>query len=223
MQPKPATVRLLWAAILFLSSIGVAVVIRSTLTLAAPSRANRRFPEAVALDGVFARHPRLTMLHTIPGLLFVALGPLQFMRSLRSRRPGLHRWTGRVFAGSGLVIGTTALVMAPQMAIGGVNEAAATMSFACVLLFALVRAYRYIRRRQVALHREWMIRAYAIGLAVATARPVVGAFFATRALTHLTPHEFFGTAFWISFTMHLIAAEAWINYTRPPIAAEREA
>lgn len=38
--------------------------------------------------------------------------------------------------------------------------------------------------------------------------------FATSRLTHLTPHEFFGTAFWIGFTMHLAAAEIWINYTR---------
>jgi hypothetical protein len=30
----------------------------------------------------------------------------------------------------------------------------------------------------------------------------------------LKPHEFFGIAFWIGFTLHLIAAEFWINYTR---------
>lgn len=30
----------------------------------------------------------------------------------------------------------------------------------------------------------------------------------------LTPQEFLGTAFWIGFTVHLIAAEVWINYTR---------
>lgn len=59
-----------------------------------------------------------------------------------------------------------------------------------------------------------MIRAFSLGLAVATVRPIVGAFFATRGLTRLTPPEFFGIAFWLGFTMHLIAAEAWINHTR---------
>jgi hypothetical protein len=72
-----------------------------------------------------------------------------------------------------------------------------------------------IRQGKVAQHREWMIRAFAIGLAVATARPINGAFFATRSITHLTPHDFFGTAFWLAFTVHLIAAEVWINYARP--------
>ena len=60
-----------------------------------------------------------------------------------------------------------------------------------------------------------MIRAFAIGLAVAFVRPIVGAFFATSRITHLGPQSFFGTAFWLGFTIQSIAAEAWINYTRP--------
>ncbi len=160
------------------------------------------------------------MIHIIPGLLFMALGPLQFVRQLRNRKPGLHRWMGRVVLVSGAIIGGTALAMGPQLAIGGANETAATMFFAIVFLFCLAKAYASIRRGKVALHREWMIRAFAIGLAVATIRPIVGVFFATRGITHLTPHDFFGTAFWLGFTMHLIAAEIWIDYTRPGIAIE---
>jgi len=34
------------------------------------------------------------------------------------------------------------------------------------------------------------------------------------------PAEFFGTAFWIGFTLQIIAAEIWINYTRPHQPAE---
>jgi len=64
-----------------------------------------------------------------------------------------------------------------------------------------------------------MIRAFAIGLAVATFRPIVGAFFATSRLLGLTPHEFFGIAFWIGFVLHLIAAEAWIHLTHPQTAS----
>jgi len=172
------------------------------------------------MDADFARHPLLTVVHMVPGLLFMVLGPLQFARSLRTRRPELHRWTGRVVIVSGLIIGGTALVMSPQMAIGGVNETVATMLFAIIFLVALIKAFLFIRQGKVALHREWMIRAFAIGLAVATIRPIVGAFFATRMLTHLTPHDFFGTAFWLGFTMHLIAAEIWINYTRPGVSIE---
>jgi hypothetical protein len=30
----------------------------------------------------------------------------------------------------------------------------------------------------------------------------------------LTPHDFFGTAFWLGFTIQLMAAEVWINPAR---------
>jgi uncharacterized membrane protein len=203
-------VRLLWTLTIILSLIGVAIVIRRLLFFGAPHSGS-----FAALDANSLRHPVLTTVHIIPGLLFMVLGPFQFIRRLRTRRPALHRWMGRVFIVSGLVVGTTALVMGPQMAIGGVNETVATMFFAIVFLFSLTRAFLHIRQGRVALHREWMIRAYAIGLAVATIRPIMGVFFATQGLTHLTPHDFFGTAFWLGFTAQLIAAEVWINYTRP--------
>jgi uncharacterized membrane protein YsdA (DUF1294 family) len=121
---------------------------------------------------------------------------------------------GRVVLVSGLVTGVTALAMTTRMAIGGATERAATTLFGVIFLVALGQAFVSIRRRDVARHREWMIRAFVLGLAVATVRPIVGVFFATRSLTHLTPHEFFGIAFWLGFATHLIAAEAWINYTR---------
>jgi hypothetical protein len=105
------------------------------------------------------------------------------------------------------------------MAVGGVTESAATTLFGALFLFALVRAFVLIRRGEKALHREWMIRAFAIGLAVSTIRPIVGVFFATRSLTGLTPHEFFGVAFWIGFMAQATAAEAWIHYTRRPKTA----
>ena len=172
-----------------------------------------------ALDAGFEPHPLLTMIHIVPGLLFVTLGPLQFVPKLRARRPGVHRWTGRVVLASGIVIGATALVMSPQMAIGGANETAATMLFATLFLFALGRAFAAILRGRVALHREWMIRAFAIGLAVSFVRPIVGVFFATSRITHLAPYDFFGNAFWLGFTIRSIAAEIWINYTWQPIAS----
>src|SRR5579859_2958251 len=119
---------------------------------------------------------------------------------------------GRVVLASGIIIGSTALVMSPQMAIGGVNKTAATMLFEIVFLFAFKASW--IRHAKGALHREWIIRAFAIGSAIAAIRPIVGMFFATRKLTYLTPHDFSGTAFWLGFTIQLMVAEIWINYTR---------
>ena len=203
--------RTIWVGTIVLSLIGVAVVTRRLLTLmnAIPAAG-----PTVGLDAGFARHETLTIIHIIPGLLFMLLAPLQFVKRIRVRRPALHRWIGRTVVGLGMVIGGSALVMSPQMAIGGPTETAATTLFGCVFLFAMIRGFIYIRRGNRRLHREWMIRAFAIGMAVATIRPIVGVFFATSRLTHLTPHDFFGVAFWLGFTIQFLIAEMWIRYTR---------
>lgn len=191
-----------WAVIGILTAIGVLVSIRR---LAALSGAGK------GLDEDFVRHARLTVTHIVPGVVFLLTGPFQFVSSLRSKRPALHRWMGRAFVAAGLIVGSTALIMSPQMAIGGPLESAATTVFGAWFLIALIRAYTAIRRRQIARHRDWMIRAYSVGLAVTTIRPIVGVFFATSRLTGLTPRDFFGIAFWIGFTLHVIAAEVWIR------------
>jgi uncharacterized membrane protein len=212
-------------AVIFLALIGIAVVVRRAVKLV-PIVINGYHPPAAAsnpvaaqfipLDDLFAHYPVLTLIHIVPGLLFMILGPLQFSSTIRARHIQWHRWSGRVFVVCSVVIGISALIMSFGMpAIGGVNQAAATTLFAMFFLFALCKAFWHIRRREIALHREWMIRAFATGLAVATIRPIIGIFFATSRLTGLTPHEFFGTAFWIGFTLQLIAAEAWIHATQP--------
>jgi uncharacterized membrane protein len=209
--------------VIFLAVIGCAVALRRIAVLLpviargyhpVPSPSNPRIAQFAALDGIFARHPALTLIHIVPGPFFMVLGPLQFSSSFRVRYLRWHRYSGRVFVVCGLVIGVSALIMSFAMpAIGGVNQAAATTLFSLLFLFALGKAVWHIRRCEIALHREWMIRAFAIGLAVATIRPIIGIFFATSLFTGLTPREFFGTAFWIGFVLHLIAAEAWIRVT----------
>src|SRR5260370_40201971 len=60
-----------------------------------------------------------------------------------------------------------------------------------------------------------MIRAFSVGPAVATIRPIIGMFFATSRFSGLTPYEFFGIGFWTCFVLHLIAAQAWTHATLP--------
>jgi uncharacterized membrane protein len=223
MKPGIGRQRAVWSAVVFLAVIGVAIAVRR-MTHLVPIVVHGYRPPAVvsnprlaqlgALDDLFARHPILTLVHIVPGLLFMILGPLQFSSGIRARHLRWHRLSGRVFVVCGLVIGISALVMSFGMpAIGGVNQAAATTLFGAFFLCALCKAFWHIRRREVALHREWMIRAFSIGLAVAAIRPIVGLFFATSPLTGLAPREFFGIAFWIGFVLHLIAAEVWIHTT----------
>jgi len=212
MQALNRASRFLWTAIIFLAVIGIAAVTRRTLVLFWPAQfsAGSASP-AAGLDAGFARHMALTFLHILPAALFVVLAPFQFMPSVRQKHLEFHRWSGRVLVVCGLIVGTSALIMSYKMNIGGPNETAATTLYGIVFLICLSNAYLYIRRKDVERHREWMIRAFGVALGVATTRPIVGMFFAFR---RLTPHEFFGIAFWLGFTTTFLAAEAWIDYTR---------
>lgn len=204
--------RTLWIGVFVLTLIGVAAVTRRTIVLLFPgSLGGGSSSPAAALDAGFARHFTLTLIHILPGALYLVLATLQFMPRARQKHLRFHRWSGRFLVVLGLVIGVSALVMSYTMNIGGPNETAATTLYALVFLACLVRAYLFIRRKDVTRHREWMIRAYAVGLGVATTRPIVGAFLAFR---RLTPHEFFGIAFWLGFTITFLTAEAWIDYTQ---------
>src|ERR1700758_3012801 len=182
MRPERWIVRTLWSAVIFLAVIGIAAVTRRTIVLFFPGHLSSPHNPAASLDSNFERHGALTLVHILPGLLFMVLGPLQFASWIRSRHLQFHRWSGRVFVASGLVIGVSALAMSFKAAIGAANETAATTLFAIIFLFDLVKAFLHIRRGQTAQHREWMIRAFAIGSAVATIRPIVALFFAFSPL-----------------------------------------
>jgi uncharacterized membrane protein len=210
MPVSKRAIRFVWTGVIFLVLIGIAAVSRRTLVLFRPGSIGGNSP-AAALDAGFARHMALTLIHILPGGLFLILAPLQFLPSIRQKHLQLHRWMGRVLVVCGLIIGVSALIMSYTMSIGGPNETAATTLFAIVFLYCLIKAYRHIRRKEVARHREWMIRAFGVGLGVATTRPIVAMFFAFR---RLTPREFFGIAFWLGLTTTFLAAEAWVDYTR---------
>jgi uncharacterized membrane protein len=221
MNPNRALVRFLWTAVVFLAFIGLAVATRRTIVLLKPGTLSSANNPAAQLDAHFANHVTLTLAHILPAMLFMVLGPLQFVRSLRSKYPQIHRWSGRIFLTASAIVGVTGLTMAFGKTIGGVDEKAAITLFGVFFLIALAKALWHALRREFVQHREWMIRGYAIGLAVATIRPIMGTFFAAALLRGDAPEpkEFFGTAFWIGFTLQMIAAEIWINYTRPATLA----
>ena len=220
MKPNRGLVRFVWVAVIFLAFIGIAVAARRSIVLLKPGALSARNNPAAEMDSSFADRRTLTLTHILPAMLFMVLGPLQFVRSLWSKHPRIHRWCGRIFLTASAVVGVTGLKLAFGKTIGGVDEKAAITLFGTFYLIALAKALWHALRREFAQHREWMIRGYAVGLAVATIRPIMGTFFAAAMLRghRPDPHEFFGTAFWIGFTLQMMAAEIWINYTRPGAA-----
>ena len=88
---RPAS-RFVWIAAVFLVLIGIAAVTRRTLVLLWPEQfSGGQSNPAAVLDAGFARHRALTLVHILPGALFLGLATLQFMPGVRKKHLQFHR------------------------------------------------------------------------------------------------------------------------------------
>ena len=195
--------------------IAVAVVIRRVVALVHPPQSPP--PQMAGLDEGFASHAVLTLAHILPALAFVLL--LSFTYFSRYARA---RWIEQLLFPLGAIVGITAYAMSAY-AIGGWTERSAVYFFNSLFLYSLFRAWQYRRSGALQLKQQWLTRAVAILLGIATTRPVMGVFFATSTLTHLKPQQFFGIAFWIGFSINTIAIELWLRSRKHPFQFERTA
>lgn len=99
----------------------------------------------------------------------LALLPLQFRVGLRRRRPGLHRWLGRLYGVSILISGAAGAVLALTTAEGAV-AASGFLLLSLAWLGTTGRAVWLAMQRRIAEHRAWMIRSAALTLAAVTLR-----------------------------------------------------
>jgi uncharacterized membrane protein len=119
--------------------------------------------------------------HIVAGGLALVVGPFQFWRGLRDRHRGVHRLLGRAYLVAVVVGGLSGLVLAP------VSEAGLAGFFGfgtlAVLWIATAwRAYRAIRRADLAGHRAWMMRNFALTYAAVTLRLWLGVLIAVQLL-----------------------------------------
>ena len=226
---RPAS-SLIWTPFILLCLIGAAAALRRILELLLPPSSSG--PAALQmLDTHFAARKALTLAHLFPALAFVLILPLWFSSRIRARDHLHRRITVALFI-LGAVIGVTALLLSTQP-VGGVTEQSAVLFYLSLYLFALARAFIAFISHQSETHprgpheqvfvlgveRRWMMRAIAVILGVAATRPVMGVFFATAPRTHMTPHQFFGIAFWIGFTVTYLAGELYLRTHPTPHAA----
>ncbi len=174
---------------------------------------------ADAFDVRYIQHPWVTLLHIVPGVLFLSLGPLQFVARIRQRRINLHRRLGRILLICAAISGVLSLIVNFLFpAAGGISTQSATAFFGVIFLFSLAKAFHHIVKKEVPQHREWMIRAFSLAMAVATERVLLALLIAS---TGLSLEEVFGASFWLAFSTNLLVAEVWINYTRRAVRQTR--
>jgi uncharacterized membrane protein YozB (DUF420 family) len=200
---------------LSLTALILAVLVFAAIRFAVdvPNLTTGRLPPPEDFEYRYARYPWLAYAHIVPGIVYLLLAPLQLWRGFRSRHLRWHRRIGRVAIASGLVSGSFAIVFGSFQAFGGPLESAAAVIFGAWFIVALTVAYRSIRRRDVRRHRRWMIRAFAVGLAVGTIRAWIGLL---SGLGSVDLRDSFAISFWLAFLMHVGAAEVWLAWRPEP-------
>jgi uncharacterized membrane protein len=210
---QAAVARPLWVALAVLLLI-VLVFFSLRLITDLPNILSGTIPDESAFEHRYARYPWLAYLHIVPGVVYLSLAPFQLWRGFRNRHPALHRRTGRVALVAGVISGVFAIAFGLFFSWGGTPQAAASVVFGAWFLFSLGSAYRAIRAGVIRTHRRWMIRAFAVGLAVGTIRIWIGLF---EGFGILDFRDAFGAAFWLAFLMHAAAAELYLRW-RPAAA-----
>jgi uncharacterized membrane protein len=116
--------------------------------------------------------PLPVVLHIISALLFCILGAFQFAPGFRRRRLGWHRRAGRLLVLCGLVAGLSGLWMTQfyplRPHLQGDLLYGFRMLFGSTMVLSIALSLAAIRRRDIAQHRAWIIRGYAIGQGAGT-------------------------------------------------------
>jgi uncharacterized membrane protein len=155
-----------------------------------------RLVELAGGPHIMPANPRITasplpvVVHIISAVGYALLGAFQFSAALRRRRPRWHRRAGRVLVILGLVVAFSALwltLLYPRQPGTGDLAYVFRLGFGAGMAASIILGFLAIRRGDVAHHRAWMTRAYALALGAGTqvfTLGVGGAVFGASVLIH---------------------------------------
>lgn len=154
--------------------VAVALVVLSLIPLGAGALRLVQLaggPSLMQADDRFSGFPAALVIHIVGSACFALLGIGQLITRFRRRHPAWHRRTGRVLVAAGLAVVGSALWLTlgypaqpgtgPILFVSRIVAATAMGGF-------LILGFAAVRRRDIAAHRAWMIRTYALALGAGT-------------------------------------------------------
>lgn len=156
-------------------------------------------------------HPFL-VIHVVAAMIALLVGPLQFVRRLRTLWPAFHRATGKLYVAA-ILIGSPAGFV---LALGSTAGPLAAAGFATVALLSVAftwLGWRAAVNRQFAAHRVWMLRSWAMTSAAITLRLYLPFAGLVLGLPFYTAYPVIA---WLSWLTNWAIVEYWIRRTRGP-------
>jgi uncharacterized membrane protein len=153
--------------------------------------------------------PLIFIIHALAGGIALISGPLQFNRHLLSKKRKIHRILGRTYVVAIWISSIGGLWSAIFFEVD--LAAKIVLGVLSILWFGSTTiAWLCILMRDIAVHREWMIRSFSLSLFfVSFSFWVPG-----LANTSLPEAISYPLAVFVSWSLNLLVAELWIRYTR---------
>ena len=163
---------------------------------------------------LYHNHRFVLLFHIACGIVALLLGLFQFVPSLRSARPTLHRTIGMIYVSAVVLSGIAGFPLSFMMYAAHspairplflptlVGLASLSIAWPLTTLMALTRA----KQRRFADHRAWMIRSYALTFAAPTARLLAPLLFVFTGDVVLAINVTF-----LSWPLNLLAAQLLIH------------
>ncbi len=203
-----------WWTFLCLTAVMIAIVSYVSWFGATPN------PEGISVEAQFRDRPIWFLMHVGGGATALLLGPWQFLSAIRQNMPIFHRIMGSWYILSMLIGGTGGLYIAfytdaglvAQLGFGGL---------AIAWFYTTGMAVNYIGRRNFTVHREWMIRSYALTFAAVTLRiymPLGSIFLVPNDIISGT--DLYIAISWVAWVPNLVIAEWYIRRMRPSVVVQ---
>ncbi len=148
--------------------------------------------------------------HIACGGISLLTGWSQFSENWRRKYLQLHRNLGKIYVIAVLFGGISGFYIA-LFATGGMVSVLGFASLAVLWLFTTYRAYTTIQKKQVAVHREWMIRSYALAFAAVTLRHWLPIFQIGLGIGFSIAYPIIA---WLCWVPNLVFAEWWMRRSK---------
>ncbi len=161
-----------------------------------------------------ATHQLLTFekafyLHIITAPIALFIGPFQLSKRFRAKSIRRHRMMGGLYCAAVFLAGVTGVLIG-FTAKGGLVAQSGFVLLAAIWLIATFRALQVVKRGQISLHQEWMIRSIALTFSGVTLRILLPA----QLVAGISVDVAYPIVAWLCWVPNLVVVEYIIRKSR---------
>jgi uncharacterized membrane protein len=151
-------------------------------------------------------------IHVFTAMLALPAGFTQFSRYVLKRWPSIHRFNGRLYVISILLLGAPSGFIIGLYANGGLASRISFCLLGILWMYFTWQAYAEARKRNIQRHKAFMYRSFALTLSAITLRAwkyvLIGIF-------HPRPMDVYQLIAWLGWVPNLLIAEYLLILKRP--------